>query len=751
VSYYDDLLATTPASTTAPDAFAGLLDAGTSMLTGTLGQGAGLASQLIGRLTGGDPKQEYQNAQSLQDALTYRPRTKWGKEALGLLGSTFEGAANSSAIADIADPIEHKIIKAGVNPYDLAGLTGAAGLLVGGPEESLARLKGLPKSVVTKTGERVPVMPNAAARQAAANYADEAGLLYQPRTSAAPVNPELGARTAQAFDEMEHAPNDPQVSAAYDALKNETLAQYQHMKKAGVDVELWKPDMQESPYPGGPRDAIEDIRKNNHLWVFPTSRGFGGTAEEAAQFADHPLNTLTNEVDANGAPMYGNDVFRAVHDYFGHAKEGNGFRAPGEYNAFLQHSQMYSPQARAAMASETHGQNSWVNYGPHSADNAGASETGTRYAPQKAGLLDPSLYMTPEELAAHNSQPLFDYSRLTEDPGNTAEIPRYDAPRGTPKREQRLLQNEDAYQTLLGQAKAGMTQDGVGWYNMEQLRNKFTDQLGDDAGNARFNKFMDLVAATSAGAKTDANLKIASYYLTRDAQGLPTIMPPKGSGYGHKAQNLHFSNAADILAGGDGLDPIANPKRYTFGENLKGNQDYATIDTHFMRAVGMASKDPEYITSKLADEKGAARPDFVDPADWDPKTFNPRQYVADHNVPWNQVPPQWFDSAPSKTNYLPLENGIGRRLAKDLGVTPAQAQAALWLGAGDVTGLGSKPLALLKILDGRLGVTGNARGITKQRALSELIGGKFPLLQLGGLGVGAGLLNQGSGGNDAAY
>jgi hypothetical protein len=34
VSYYDDLLATTPASTTAPDAFAGLLDAGTSRLTG---------------------------------------------------------------------------------------------------------------------------------------------------------------------------------------------------------------------------------------------------------------------------------------------------------------------------------------------------------------------------------------------------------------------------------------------------------------------------------------------------------------------------------------------------------------------------------------------------------------------------------------------------------------------------------------------------------------------------------------------
>jgi hypothetical protein len=169
VSYYDDLLATTPASTTAPDAFAGLLDAGTSMLTGTLGQGAGLASQLIGRLTGGDPKQEYQNAQSLQDALTYRPRTKWGKDALDLLGRGFESVANSAPIAAIADPIEQKIVKAGVNPYDLTGLTAGAGLLVG-PEDSFEARASYPGRLPTYAADHAAPRLSAPYPEYAAAY-----------------------------------------------------------------------------------------------------------------------------------------------------------------------------------------------------------------------------------------------------------------------------------------------------------------------------------------------------------------------------------------------------------------------------------------------------------------------------------------------------------------------------------------------------------------------------------------------------
>jgi len=61
-------------------------------------------------------------------------------------------------------------------------------------------------------------------------------------------------------------------------------------------------------------------------------------------------------------------MFRAVHDYFGHAVHRNQFGPIGEETAWAAHSQMFSPLARIAMSSETRGQNSLVNYSPLNAE-----------------------------------------------------------------------------------------------------------------------------------------------------------------------------------------------------------------------------------------------------------------------------------------------------------------------------------------------------------------------------------------------
>ena len=83
-----------------------------------------------------------------------------------------------------------------------------------------------------------------------------------------------------------------------------------------------------------------------------------------------------------------NDAFRAVHDIFGHFGSGNPFfRHKGEERAFLEHSRMYSPEARGAMASETRGQNSWLNFGPHGEANRTANTLDTVFADQKTGLM----------------------------------------------------------------------------------------------------------------------------------------------------------------------------------------------------------------------------------------------------------------------------------------------------------------------------------------------------------------------------
>jgi hypothetical protein len=98
------------------------------------------------------------------------------------------------------------------------------------------------------------------------------------------------------------------------------------------------------------------------MWVFKTDDGFG--SDDTIDVSDNPMLGLT-DIYIGGHQLRANDVFRIVHDYFGHVKDGHGFRAKGEEGAWQAHSQMYSPLARRAMTTETRGQNSWVNYGPN--------------------------------------------------------------------------------------------------------------------------------------------------------------------------------------------------------------------------------------------------------------------------------------------------------------------------------------------------------------------------------------------------
>ena len=70
-----------------------------------------------------------------------------------------------------------------------------------------------------------------------------------------------------------------------------------------------------------------------------------------------------SEVDPDTDLTY-NEMFRAVHDLFGHGTTGSTFRPGGEEIAYASHSQMMSPLAQMAMLAETRGQNSFVNYSP---------------------------------------------------------------------------------------------------------------------------------------------------------------------------------------------------------------------------------------------------------------------------------------------------------------------------------------------------------------------------------------------------
>jgi len=268
---------------------------------------------------------------------------------------------------------------------DAGGIRGGTGVL---QAQNEAPLEGLPQEIIIPmTGQIIQASADPRIRQVARDYMAQAGLPYSPPTKYARFDPKRAARIASDYTNMEDNPDDPLTKASYNAMIKETMDQYHAAKKSGLNIEFWNPRKQEDPYKASPRLATEDVRRNHHMWVFPTYSGYGSgepISEDDAK--KNPLLQLTGET-WNGIPVTVNDVFRAIHDYYGHAKEGLGFRADGEENAWRAHASMFSPLARMAMTSETRGQNSWLNYGPHGEHNRKARTEDTIFAPQKIGVL----------------------------------------------------------------------------------------------------------------------------------------------------------------------------------------------------------------------------------------------------------------------------------------------------------------------------------------------------------------------------
>lgn len=249
--------------------------------------------------------------------------------------------------------------------------------------------------------------PDPEIHEVARKYMQKAQLPFRRAAEYVKVNVKRGQRIAAAYEKLKDTPTDPKVIEAYDALIKETLAQWEAIKDLGIDIQFIKTG-QPNPYPT-PQDAMIDLRDNRHLWVSPTDQGFGQGEDNGA----HPMLAPTDQVVDDRA-LVANDVFRIVHDVFGHGLEGNGFGPSGEENAWQAHVRMYSPLAARAMTTETRGQNSWVNYGPKGEANR-ANPRETVFAEQKAGLLP--LWVTNNGLA--EDQGVEDNTPVTEPPVNS--------------------------------------------------------------------------------------------------------------------------------------------------------------------------------------------------------------------------------------------------------------------------------------------------------------------------------------------
>jgi hypothetical protein len=195
------------------------------------------------------------------------------------------------------------------------------------------------------------VNPHAPVREAKALVEQMNGGRMLPRAEAVPAD--RGRQLAETYEALPKV--DPNARPAYEALNREIEQQYKAITDAGYKIEFTDAD----PYRNS-AEMMADIRDNKTLKVFKTP-GEGA----------HPF--MSSEQ---------NDRFRAVHDFIAHGGGGNQFGALGEENAYRIHASTLSPEAKRALATETRGQNSWVNYGPNSHLPAGERP----FAEQKAAL-----------------------------------------------------------------------------------------------------------------------------------------------------------------------------------------------------------------------------------------------------------------------------------------------------------------------------------------------------------------------------
>src|SRR5579859_510263 len=174
---------------------------------------------------------------------------------------------------------------------------------------------------------------------------------------------------ADAYDRMPHDPNNCFVKAAYKSFCRQTVRQWHcmHWGTFGKAINARPWDLEGQPYDDSAQMFMH-LDRGNSLFFFT-----GGTLP-----SDHPLAAQSG-IRRNGVDLTYNDIFRAVHDYFGHYLTRSSFGPKGEERAYQNHLTYYTGLARLALQTETQGQNSWFNYGRHLRIGLELPEVGARW------------------------------------------------------------------------------------------------------------------------------------------------------------------------------------------------------------------------------------------------------------------------------------------------------------------------------------------------------------------------------------
>ena len=383
-------------------------------------------------------------------------------------------------------------------------------------------------------------------------------------------------------------------------------------------------------------------------------------------------------------------------------------------------------------------------------------------------------------------------------PNRTEPYQRY-RPKNTTDRMQRLEAavadpDNPINQVFDNYIEKGKDLAGPDWYNTEELRDWFVSTLGEKEGDAQWREYMELIGTTSTGAKVPQNIRMASFYralspkdraavaqivkdegITPKAAAARLGVTPKNTpdnyAYGHLKQRNQAGNVVNREAGTwdravpEGLTGAAlskylqaNPKVKGFGNDLLGDDTNIAADMHFMRMLAMADGGGDFLNAqaKLSGENAEIAAQVIGPKRIK-KYTNTRKVngkpVSEINLfkawqdghikdtsAFQKMPTAWADT-PKANEYAAYED-MANRVAETYGMTPAQFQASLWMGAGDMTGLADESQGTFMNLFRRsLDKRAEERGLSREEMLLDFLYNKSPLA-VGGMGVLGGLQMQ---------
>ena len=267
------------------------------------------------------------------------------------------------------------------------------------------------------------------------------------------------------------------------------------------------------------------------------------------------------------------------------------------------------------------------------------------------------------------------------------------------------------------------------FYNTGPIIEK-AKELGIDESIAKdkLAMFATNYAVTSPRTATAQNMLNASMVSAKQTANIPVqkVIGPGSGGANEKGYPMIINPGGlhrkliDESAVGE-LNINTNPKPFSFAENVSGNLEPSTVDTHNIRAILLTMNDIEPGSVPIEWIKKPKQAQYKK----DPSSLNALDLDDGFKT-------QMVNGKASKPEYGVFHE-INKKVGDRLSVKPAEAQALMWFNFGDRTNLLSEPKTIIELLEDRIDVTSQLTKKTKDQVFKDFFTGASPLLSLGGL------------------